>query len=231
MIRPLLIATAVTLVLPAAAHAQDTGAMGSWAFVIGAGTDNRSKDASKSDGDAYVFGLAQWESADGFVYAGPSFETIRSSSGSNLEAAVNAGIRPEIAGFDVDLNAKYKWQVDAAAGYDADSWEFTGKVSRSIGPAKARLLIQYSPDNTGSSLAWTWIEGRLGWDFTDKLSGTAAIGRREQDNSVDYTGWNAGMTYAVTHNVDFDLRYYDTDANLPGEQYASAVVGEMTFSF
>ena len=229
--RPLLFAAAAVLALPAVADAQDGPAAGYWSFAVGAGTDNRSKGASKSDGDAYVFGEAQWDSADGFFYAGPSFQTIRSSSGSELEAAVDAGIRPEIAGFDVDLNAKYKWQVDAIDGYDADSWEFTGRISRSIGPAKARLTVQYSPDSTGSSKAWTWVEGRVGWDFTHKLSGTAAIGRREQETSVDYTAWNAGITYAVTHDLDFDLRYYDTDANVPGPQYASALVGEVTFSF
>ena len=231
MMRPLMIAAVAALALPAVAHAQEAPAAGSWSFAVGAGTDNRSKDASKSDGDAYAFGEARWTNASGFFYAGPSFQTIRSSSGSDLEAAVDAGIRPEIAGFDVDLNAKYKWQVDAIDGYDADSWEFTGKISRSIGPAKARLTVQYSPDSTGSSKAWTWVEGRIGWDFTNKLSGTAAVGRREQENSVDYTGWNAGMTYAVTRELDFDLRYYDTNANVPGPQYASALVGEVTFSF
>ena len=186
MMRPLLFAAAAVLALPAVAHAQDGPAAGSWSFAVGAGTDNRSKGASKSDGDAYVFGEAQWDSADGFFYAGPSFQTIRSSSGSELEAAVDAGIRPEIAGFDVDLNAKYKWQVDAIDGYDADSWEFTGRISRSIGPAKARLTVQYSPDSTGSSKAWTWVEGRVGWDFTHKLSGTAAIGRREQEVTFSF---------------------------------------------
>ncbi|WP_417231060.1 TorF family putative porin [Brevundimonas sp.] len=231
MIRSGFIAVVTICALPSLAHAQTSTPQGSWSFMVGAGTDNRSKDASKSDGDPYAFGLARWTNADGFFYAGPSVQTIRSSSGSELEAAVDAGIRPEIAGFDVDLNARYKWQVDAIDGYDADSWEFTARISRSIGPAKARLTVQYSPDNTGASKAWTWVEGRVGWDFTRKLSGTAAVGRREQETSVDYTGWNAGVTYAVTRDLDFDLRYYDTDANAPGPQYASAVVGTVSFSF
>ena len=45
--------------------------------------------------------------------------------------------------------------------------------------------------------------------------GAAAIGRREQDNSLDYTAWNAGVTYALTDNIDADLRYYATDADVP----------------
>lgn len=216
--------------LPAAA--QDAApAAGSWSFAFGAATDNRSKDASKSDGDAYVWGDAEWESASGLFYAGPGFQTIKSSSGSELELAIGAGIRPEVAGFDLDLNVTHKYQVDAAAGYDAGAWEFTGDVKRSIGPASARLRLQYSPDGTGSTEAWSWVEARVGWAFTNKLKGSAAIGRREQDNSLDYTGWNAGFNYDVTDHIEAELRYYATDANVPGEQYADTLVAGISFAF
>ena len=49
-------ATAATALLACAvpAAAQDAAPAGSWSFAFGAATDNRSKDASKSDGDAYV---------------------------------------------------------------------------------------------------------------------------------------------------------------------------------
>ena len=116
-------ATAATALLACAvpAAAQDAAPAGSWSFAFGAATDNRSKDASKSDGDAYVWAEAEWESASGLFYAGPSMETIRSSTGSELELKVDAGLRPEIAGFDLDLNAAYKYQVDANPGADEDS--------------------------------------------------------------------------------------------------------------
>ena len=205
-------------------------AMGSWSFTFGAATDNRSKDASKSDGEPYAFAEAEWTSADGLFYAGPSIEGIK-AGGSQAELELAAGVRPEVAGFDLDLKAAYKSRLGADAGYDDDTWEFTGNIKRSIGPAKARLQVQYSPDAAGSTEAFTWVEGRLGWDFTDKLEGTVAIGRREQDNAVDYTGWNAGVTYAVSRNLDFDLRWYDTDADVPGEQYAGALVAGVTVAF
>jgi len=202
-----------------------------WTFSLGAATDNRSKDASKSDGNPYVYGAADWESADGFFYAAPGFETIDSATGSKLELQAYAGVRPEIAGFDLDLKVAYKQQVDADPGTDNEAWEFTANLSRSIGPASARLQLQHSPDGTGSVRDWTWIEGRLGWDFTDRLEGTVAVGRREQDNSVDYTGWNAGVTFAARPNLDLDLRWYDTDAGVPGEQYAGALVAAVALSF
>ena len=234
MIRTLTTAAAAATVLlacalPAAAQ-EAAPASGSWSFAFGAGTDNRSKDASKSDGDAFVWGEAEWESASGLFYAGPSFETIK-SGGSELEVALDAGVRPEFAGFDFDLNVKHKWLVDANPGVDDDAWEFTADMKRSIGPAKARLRLQYSPDSTGSTEAWTWTEAQVGWDFTDKLSGSAAIGRREQDNSVDYTGYNIGLNYALTRNLEAELRWYGTDADVPGEQYADSLVAGVSFSF
>ncbi len=233
MIRTLTTTAAATAVLALAttAAAQDPApSAGSWSFVVGAATDNRSKGLSKSDGDPFVWGEAQWESASGLFYAGPSFETIK-ASGSELEVALDAGVRPEFAGFDFDLNVKHKWLVDADPAADADAWEFTADMKRSIGPASGRLRAQYSPDSTGGTEAWTWVEAQLGWDFTDRLSASAAIGRREQDNSVDYTGYNLGLSYAVTRNLEADLRWHGTDAEVPGEQYADRLVAGLSLAF
>jgi uncharacterized protein (TIGR02001 family) len=216
------------LLASAPASAQD---FGDWSFAFGAATDNRSKDASKSDGEPFVWGEAEWESESGFFYVTPAFETIKASTGSDLEIAVAAGIRPEFAGFDFDIKAEHKWHVDANPGADDSAWEFTADMKRSIGPAKGRLRLQHSPDTAGSGRAWTWVEAQVGWDFTDRLSGSAAIGRREQETSVDYTGYNVGVTYALTRHMDADLRWYGTDADVPGEQYADALVAGVSFSF
>ena len=232
MLRTLTTALAASAFLAVAvpAAAQDAPA-GSWAFAVGTATDNRSKGASKSDGDAYVWGEAEWESASGLLYGGAGFQTIKSSSGSDLEVEAGFGVRPELAGFDLDLNATYKSQIDAVSGHDDDAWELTADVRRSIGPASGRVRFQYSPDGMGGTEAWTWVEARLGWDFTNRLEGAAAIGRREQDNSLDYTAWNAGFTYALTNNIDADLRYYATDADVPGEQYADSLVAGISLAF
>lgn len=233
MIRILSSALAASFLLVGAAQAQEAPSpgYGDWSFSFGGATDNRSKDASKSQGDAFIWGEAEWESDSGFFYVTPAFETIKASTGSELEVALAAGIRPEVAGFDLDLKAEHKWHVDANPGTDDDGWEFTADVKRSIGPASARLRLQYSPDSTGSTEAWTWVALRGGWDFTDKLTATAEVGRREQDNSVDYTGWNAGFTYALTSHIEAEVRYYDTDADPDNPQYADAVVAGLSFSF
>lgn len=215
------------LALAAPALAQDGGA---WSFQVGAGSDNRSKDASKSDGDPFVWGQAQWESGDGLFYAGPSFETIK-AGGSEMELAIKGGVRPQWAGFDFDLNVQHQWRLDADAGYDDDAWEFTADMKRAIGPARARVRLQHSPDGTGATKAWTWASVQGGWDFTDKLSASAEIGRRQQDNSIDYTGYNIGVSYALTRSVEADLRWHGTDADMPGEQYADALVAGVSFAF
>lgn len=208
-----------------------TASPGAWSFQFGGGTDNRSKDASKSDGEPFAFGEAEWSSADGRFYAAPAFETIRSSDGSRLELELSAGYRPQIAGFDLDLNAAHKWRVDSDPGSDDDAWEFTADIERSVGPASARLRLQHSPDGAGSTEAWTWVAGRLGWELTPRLSASAELGRREQDNAVDYTGWNAGVSFAATRALELDLRWHDTNADAPGEQYAGALVASFSVAF
>jgi len=229
MSKVVLLALAATA-LASPALAQSPAGPGSWSFAVGAATDNRSKNASKSQGDAFVYGLAEWESDDEFFYGGTGAETI-DTNGSIVEHDLNAGIRPTIAGFDVDLNVAHKWQIDADPDTDNDAFEFTANVSRSIGPANARVQLQHSPNGTGATEAWTWVEARVGWDFTNKLSADASIGRREQDNNIDYTGWNAGVTYAVNDSLDLDLRWHDTDADVPGPQYEGALVAGINVYF
>lgn len=212
--------------LPAHAQQQDGR------FVLGGEitTDNRSKNASKSDGEAAIAGSFQWESGDGFFYAGPAFETIK-SGGSEVEAEFNGGVRPQWGGFDFDFNVAHKWRLDANPGYDHDAWEFTADMKRSIGPASGRLQVQHSPDGAGSVKEWTWVAARGGWDFNEKLNVSAEIGYRDQTNSVSYTGWNVGGSYLITPNMELDVRYHDTDADEPGKQYAGALVAGINFSF
>ena len=205
---------------------------GDWSFTLGSGTDNRSKDASKSQGDPYAYGSADWEGAGGLFYAGAGAETI-DSSGSTLQLETFIGVQPELAGFDLDLSVTRQWRIDADPGTDADNWEIAANVSRSFGKASGRLQLQTSPDGAGATGRWTWVEARVGWAFTDTLKGTAAVGRREQQDSVDYTGWNAGVTWAMTKALNLDLRWYDTNAD-PGaaeDQYGSALVADLSYAF
>lgn len=224
-------ATALLACAGSAAAQEADSPTGSWSFAFGAATDNRSKDASKSDGEPYVWGQTEWEAPSRPLYVGAAFETVKSSTGSELELKVGGGVRPQFGGFDLDLNVTYLNQVDADPGADNDAWEFTGDISRSIGPASGRVRIQHSPEAMGSTDSWTWYEARVGWAFTNKLEATAALGRREQQGNIDYTGWNAGFIYALTDNLEAEVRYHATDVDQPGEQYADALVAGLSIAF
>ena len=230
---------AVAGLFPAAALAQDVvwdepdapAARGSWAFAIGAGTDSRSKGLSKTDGEPFGYALAEWSDPSGIYYVSGGVENIDHSTGADLEVELTAGARPQFAGFDLDLNVAHKWLLDAAPGADDDQWEFTANAARALGPASARLQLQYSPDGAGATEAWTWVEGRLGWEFSPTVGATAAVGRREQDNSVDYTAWNAGLTWAFHRDADLDLRWHDNSESHRGGQYDSALVATVNVFF
>lgn len=231
--RPVLIAlVALTASVAASPALAQSLSGGSWEYGVGLGTDNRSKQVSKSDTNPFVWGLAEWTSGDGFFYGGPGIETI-DSAGSDVEVELAFGIRPQVAGFDLDLNVSHKWRLDSNPGTDDEGWELTADVSRAIGPATGKLRFQYSPDGMGTTEAWTWVEARARWDLTLDTAISAGIGRREQDLSVDYTGWDVGVTWQLTSAIDLDLRYHDTDADpvLFGDQYGSALVANLGFYF
>ena len=74
---------AFALASPVLAQSSDHG---DWSATLGAATDNRSKDASKTNGDPYAYGTVTWTSPSGLFYVAPiGFETIDSSTGSDLE--------------------------------------------------------------------------------------------------------------------------------------------------
>ena len=87
MIRTL--TTALALALTAAPAMAQT-APGQWSFGFGAGTDNRSKDVSKSMGQEYVWATGEWESDSGFFYVDGGLEGIE-SNGSDTEGKLGLG--------------------------------------------------------------------------------------------------------------------------------------------
>ena len=227
---------AALALLPAAALAQDRdnarysgGEPSHWSFELGAGSDNRSKGASKSDSSPYVFGEVQWNAASGF-YADLEFETI-DSSGSHVETEAEAGWQYSALGFDFDTSASHKWRVGAVEGHDAAAWESQFDVITDFGAVDPRFRVEHSPDGLGSTEAWTWVEGRVRFPLTVRLKASATLGRREQDKAPDYTGWNAGVAYALTDTTGLDLRWHGTDAGDDGEQYENALVASVLIAF
>lgn len=228
-----------TLLIPAVAHAQedvvdsiDTPPPSPWSFEVAVGTDNRSKDASKSDGEAFATAAVEWAPGDSGFYVALSGETIDHSTGADLEGELSAGWAGDAGPVELDLNAAHKWLFNANPGSDDTAWEFTADFSRDLTDrVDARIRLQYSPDSAGSTRSWTWVEMRGRVRVTDRIRLSAAIGRREQVNSRDYTGWNIGADFEITDTLGFDLRWHDTDQDDVSNQYDGALVGVLTAEF
>ncbi len=219
---------AAAIALPTSALAQDIAGEISFDFTVG--TDNRSKGASKSEGDPFGLAAIEWSVGDFYVVA--EGESIDHSTGSQFEAEINGGWRTEAAGFEVDLNAAHKWYLDANPGTDDDAWEFTADVSRDLSDrVDARLRFQYSPDSAGGTRSWTWVEARGRVRVHDRVRVSAAVGRREQVNSRDYTAWNIGADFKINDHARLDLRWYDTDVTNPSAQYDEALVAVLNLGF
>lgn len=228
--------TALGLLLPGSAQAQDrdnarfsTERPSTWSFEMGAGSDNRSKGVSKSGVAPYGFGEIQWTTADGF-YVDAEFETI-DSSGSHVETEAEMGWQFALAGLEFDTSASHKWRPGADIGHDATAWEFGFDVMRDFGAIDARVRLEHSPDGLGSTRATSWIETRLRWPLTEQLRASVVLGRREQDNAPDYTGWNAGVAFALTDETALDLRWHGTNAEAEGAQYEDALVASVLIAF
>lgn len=224
------------LLLPSLAAAQDRDntrysgdTPGHFSFELGGGTDNRSKGASKSGNAPYVFGEVQWNASSGF-YADLEFETIE-SSGSSVETEAEAGWQYSALGFDFDTSASHKWRLGAVEGHDDAAWEYQVDVIKDFGAVDTRLRVEHSPDGLGSTGAWTWIEGRIRFPLTNSLKASATLGRREQDNSPDYTGWNAGVAWTLSDTTSLDVRWHATDVEEQGEQYEDALVASVLVAF
>jgi hypothetical protein len=171
----------------------------------------------------------QWNAASGF-YADAEFETIQ-SSGSRVETEMEAGWQGSAAGLEFDTSLSHKWRVGADAGADATTWEFQFDVMRDFGAVDARLRLEHSPDGLGSTRETTWVETRLRWPLADRLRASVMLGRREQDNAPDYTGWNAGVAWGLTDTTALDLRWHGTDAADQGSQYEDALVASVLIGF
>ena len=48
---------------------------------------------------------------------------------------------------------------------------------------------------------------------------------------LDYTTWNAGVSYALNEHVGLDVRYFDTDEHKFGSIYDSRVVAAIKLTW
>lgn len=173
--------------------------------------------------------LVRSELAFGAVYFGAHAKNVDSSTADG-EAAALIGVRKKVAGFDIGASAAWKRAINPAPGSDNNSLELSGSVARSIGPLTPRVSIVWSPDDVGTTGQTIFAEAGASYLLTRTLAASAAVGRRHRIGGVDYTAWNAGLSWAVYKRFSVDVRYYDTDADV-GQPYQARLVAAGRLSF
>ena len=166
-----------------------------------------SKGLAQTDG---VQGLARFEVPVGGALLGGYIKNVDSSS-SDGEGAVSLGLKRSLAGVDLALSAALKLAVDPAPGSDATALEVAASASRKLGKLTSRLSLVWSPDDLGGTGHTLFAEAGGALAVAKQLSVSAAVGRRERSGGLDYTAFNAGISWSPAKPLTLDARYYDTD--------------------
>jgi uncharacterized protein (TIGR02001 family) len=192
-------------------------------------TDYMSKGVSKNEGEPALSGSL--EASTGVFYAGTWASDAATAQGGDAELHLYAGVRPRFGGIQWDLRAMAKTVPGTAPGVQESYAEFRVDGTRALGKTKARVRVEYSPDNYGATREAWWVEGQVSHPIGDRFTASASLGRREQNGGADYTAWNAGGALNLTDRVALDMRWYDTDAHDLGKAYRGKVVAALSVRF
>lgn len=189
-----------------------------------------SKGAGKSGGDPHASVRLDYGFGDA-AYVGAWAGNVKTSQGADSEIHLYVGTEREWAGVGFDFRAMYKTLPGTRDGVQEDHLEFRADAEKGWGPNKLRLRVEFAPDGYAATKEAWWVESQYSRKLTDRLSAVAALGVREQNNSADYTAWNAGLRYAVSDNVGLDLRWFDTDSHRLSENHEGRLVAAATVGF
>ncbi len=197
-----------SLALAGAAQAQDDGP--AFAFNLGANTDYVFRGFSQTGEDPSVFGGV--DATLGKAYAGIWVSNVDFGNGTDLEYDLYAGFKPTLGAVTLDLGVIYYGYVDSPSGSNQDYVEVKAAASVPAGPATLGVATYYSPQFFGKTGDAFYYEANAAVAIPEtKFSVSGALGRQEIQKALDYTTWNVGVGFALTDNVSFDVRYFDTN--------------------
>ncbi|MCR5876297.1 TorF family putative porin [Phenylobacterium sp. J426] len=225
-----LLAAVGSLAISGVAHAQDEGPV-SLSFNIGSATDYVFRGVSQTDEDPQVFGGVD-ATLGSIGYAGVWASNVDFGDGTDFEYDIYAGVRPTLGAVSLDIGVIYYGYADQPSGADYDYWE--GKIAASVpaGPATLGAAVFYSPNFFGATDDAWYYEANATYAIPEtKFSISGAIGHQYVDGPGDYTTWNVGLGFALTDNIGFDVRYWDTDEHSYGKLYDSRVVAGVKLAF
>ena len=219
-----LLAAAASLSLGTAAQAQEDEGPISLSFNIGAASDYVFRGISQTDEDPQVFGGVD-ATIGSIGYAGVWVSNVDFLNGTDLEYDIYGGIKPTLGAATLDLGLIYYGYTDSPPGPEQAYWEGKAAISVPAGPGTLGAAIFYSPEFFGETGKATYIEANGSVAIPEtKFSVSGALGRQFVEGPLDYTTWNIGLGFALTDNIGFDLRYWDTDEHGFGKLYDSRVV-------
>ena len=142
-----------------------------------------------------------------------------------------AGIKPEVAGFNLDLGVVYYSYLESPKEAKYGYGEVKAAASRAIGKATVGAAYYYSPDFFGADEKATYVELNGAYAINDTVSVTGAYGHQALDVSKDYNTWNIGAAIAVMPKLSLDVRYWDTSEHDIGSIYESRFAATLKASF
>lgn len=202
-------ALAAALMAAPAASAQEVDV----AFNAGVVSDYVFRGFSQSNEDSAVQGGVD-VTIDSF-YVGAWASQVDFGDTTDFEVDLYGGYRTEAAGVALDFGFVAYLYTDTPDATDYDYVELKAGASRAFGPVTVGGVVFWSPDFFGVDEEATYIEGNIAFVPADKWTLSAALGHQSLDVSDDYTTWNAGVGYALAENLAVDVRYYDTDVDVP----------------
>lgn len=201
-----------------------------WSGDVTLASEYISKGAGKSGGDPHA-SIGVERGFSDTAYAGAWLGNVKTAQGADSEVHLYVGTEREWAGAAFDFRAMYKTLPGTRDDVQEDHLEFRADAEKSWGANALRLRVEFAPDGYAATKEAWWVESQYSRKLTDRLTAVAAIGVREQNNSADYTAWNAGLRYAVTDRVGLDLRWFDTDSHGLGENHEGRLVAAASVDF
>lgn len=225
---------AVTVGLASKADAQTTtsAADPQWAFNVAATSDYVFRGVSQTEEDPAISGGV--DVSVGSFYAGTwaSNVSFPGDDDTNAEIDVYGGIRPQVAGFNLDIGVVGYLYANQPDGADYDYAELKLAASRPVGRATFGAAVYYSPDFFGASEdEATYVEANAAVSPADRWTLSGAVGHQFVSSAFDYTTWNLGAAWQLTSNLAVDVRYHDTDEHDFGDIYGSRAVASLKATF
>jgi uncharacterized protein (TIGR02001 family) len=212
------------LAISAPAFAQDTAPPGDFTITGGATvvTDYRFRGISQTDKKFAVQGTLSVSHASGFYATvwGSSIDDYI-ANGSDQEIDFIGGWRKTYGGTTVDVGVLY-YYYPGSAGANTDFVEPYVSLAHTIGPAQAKLTVNYAPKQQALSIGAgkednLYIAGDLSAGVpTTPFSVTAHLGHSFGPSYLTigkgYTDWGVGASY-TWKSLTFGVNYVDTNKN------------------